>query len=121
MRGPRGDDERLLDIQEALEAIHRYPIATFQKFMDHELVRFFAAKHIEIVGEAVCKISANLKAEYPDVPWHSIEKTRHILVHDYFEIDWKTIWMILETRIEPLRSQINAIISKRGIHDSDEV
>ena len=120
MRGSRGDDARLLDIREALEAIQRYPIATFQEFMANELVRFFPAKHIEIIGEAVCKMSADLKAEYSEVPWHSIEKTRHVLVHDYFEIDWKTIWMILDTRIEQLRSQIEAIVNERGLHDSDE-
>lgn len=89
--------------------------------MADELVRFFAAKHIEIIGEAVCKMSAGLKVECPEVPWHSIEKTRHILVHDYFEIDWMTIWMILETRIEPLHSQIEAIVCERGLHDSDEI
>lgn len=121
MRGPRGDRERLLDIQEALEAIHRHPIATFEEFMADELVRFFAAKHVEIIGEAVCKISDELKGEHPEVPWRAVEKTRHVLVHDYFEIDWSTIWAILETRIEPLRAQIEAILRERGIHDSEDV
>jgi uncharacterized protein with HEPN domain len=121
MRGPRGDRERLLDILEALEAIGRHPEERFEDFMANELVRFFAAKHIEIIGEAACKISDDFKADHPDVPWRGVEKTRHVLVHDYFEIDWNKVWTILETQIEPLRVQVEAILRDMDCHDSGDV
>jgi len=117
MRGMRGDRERLLDIQDALDAINRHPVGTFEEFMADELVRYFAAKHIEMIGEAACKISEELKGKHEEVPWRAVEKTRHVLVHDYFKINWKTVWEILESRIEPLKFQIETILSEIDVHD----
>jgi uncharacterized protein with HEPN domain len=117
MRGVRADRERLLDIQDALDAIGRHPIASFEEFMADELVRYFAAKHIEMIGEAACKISDELKAKHEEVPWRAVEKTRQVLGHDYFRINWQTVWEILKTRTEPLRFQIATILSELDIHD----
>jgi uncharacterized protein with HEPN domain len=42
---------------------------------------------------------------------------RHILVHDYFEVEWDILWEVLQHRIGPLRAQIASILGEREIHD----
>jgi uncharacterized protein with HEPN domain len=42
---------------------------------------------VEIIGEAATKVSADTRADCPEVPWADIIGMRHRLVHAYFEVD----------------------------------
>lgn len=42
---------------------------------------------IEVIGEAAARVSGELKASHPEVPWADIIGMRNRLVHAYFEID----------------------------------
>jgi len=44
-------------------------------------------REVQIVGEAARKIEESFKEAHADVPWRKIIATRHILVHDYDDVD----------------------------------
>jgi uncharacterized protein with HEPN domain len=111
MKPARGDAARLHDIRDAIDAVQRHPVTGRAAFDADELLRFFVLKHIEIIGEAVFKISADLKSRHPQIPWHKIERTRHVLVHDYFDVNWDIVWLIREQHLPPLKSQIDEVIA----------
>lgn len=114
MKGPRGDSARLCDILDAIAAIERHPLEDRMAFDADELLRYFVLKHIEIVGEAVSKLSADLKSRHPQVPWLKVEKTRHILVHDYFDVNWDIVWRIATEHLSALKPQIVSVIEGEG-------
>jgi uncharacterized protein with HEPN domain len=39
-----------------------------------------------VVGEALARLSAEIKERYPSVPWPDIVGLRNILVHEYIGI-----------------------------------
>jgi uncharacterized protein with HEPN domain len=41
-------------------------------------------RRIEIIGEAVKNLPADLRAEHPEVPWRDMAGMRDIVVHQYF-------------------------------------
>jgi uncharacterized protein with HEPN domain len=53
----RHDRDRLLDILEAIESIQRYSKEGRSRFDTDELVRNWILMHIEIIGEAVSRLS----------------------------------------------------------------
>jgi uncharacterized protein with HEPN domain len=116
MRPPRADTERLHEMLDAIAAIQRHPAANPEAFAADEVLRIFTLKQVEIIGEAILKTSPGLKAAHPEVPWSAIEKTRHVFVHDYFEIEWDKLWRIVNEHLEPLRAQIVAILEERKTH-----
>lgn len=61
MRPARGDAARLHDMLDAIHAVGRHPAADRAGFDADELLRFFVLKHIEILGEAIFKLSDELK------------------------------------------------------------
>lgn len=63
-------------------------------------------KNIEIVGEAAYKLSTQFKDSHTATPWRVIEKMRHVLVHDYYQIDESEIKYVIEDDLRPLRNQI---------------
>jgi uncharacterized protein with HEPN domain len=106
----RSDLLRLHDILDAISAIRRHPAANKNAYEQDEVLRFFYLKQIEIVGEATFKLSKAFKASHPEAPWHKISKTRHILVHDYFDVDWDIVWDILINHLESFRLQVQSIV-----------
>ncbi len=68
----RKDLERLNDILEAIEAIKKYTSTGRDLFDKDELVRTWCLHHVEIIGEAVSRLSEDIKRKYPVAPWRNI-------------------------------------------------
>jgi uncharacterized protein with HEPN domain len=62
-----------------------------------------------IVGEAAWSLSQSIKDQNPHVPWRQIEGMRHIMVHDYFKVDWDIVFTTAKSHVPALKSQIEAI------------
>jgi len=109
------DRERLHDVIEAIRLIRAHDVASREEYERDEVRRWFFLKQIEIVGEASWKLSARVKKAHPMISWKRIAGMRHILVHDYWEVDWDLLWQVMEEEIDPLRLQVEAIL-----HDFSE-
>lgn len=70
------------------------------------LVYYGIVKNIEIIGEAAYKLSLLFKSRHPETPWENIVKMRHVLVHDYYQIDEEDVWQVVEEDLPPLRDQV---------------
>ena len=107
MRDPR---ERLRDVLEAIERIERYATRGRDAFEGDELVQSWFVRHLQIIGEAVRTLPQDVTDRAPGVPWSKIVGMRHILVHDYFEIDAGAVWEAVERDIPELKRQIQALL-----------
>jgi len=107
VRDPR---ERLRDVLEAIERIERYAVRGRDAFEGDELLQSWFVRHLQIIGEAVRTLPADVRAHAPDVPWSKIVGMRHILVHDYFEIDADAVWEAVERDIPELKRHIQALL-----------
>lgn len=69
-------------------------------------------KNIEIVGEAAYKLTTQFKDSHATTPWKVIEKMRHVLVHDYYQIDETEIKYVIEDDLRPLREQLDKYLTE---------
>jgi uncharacterized protein with HEPN domain len=53
----------------------------------------------------------SIKDANPAVSWRAIAGMRHIIVHDYFEIDWDAVWEVTQRHVAVLKPQIEAILA----------
>lgn len=44
-------------------------------------------RSIEVIGEAANRVSPDIRASSPDIPWGQIIGLRNVLIHDYGRID----------------------------------
>ncbi len=83
----RDDRAYLEDIQEAITRIEKYASRGRDAFDADELIQIWIVHHIQMIGEATGKISDELKARHPEVPWAIIKAMRNVLVHFYFGVN----------------------------------
>jgi len=60
-----------------------------------------------VIGEAANKLTKDFCDNHPDTPWRSIAGMRHVLVHDYYQIDIDELWDVISVDIPVLKQQIN--------------
>lgn len=68
-------------------------------------------RQIEIIGEAVKRLSDEAKNAEPDVPWRLIAGTRDRLIHGYFQVDLAAVWSMIEHDLGPLRAAVDRMVA----------
>ena len=92
MKGKSGDKQRLFHILDAIDEIQQYTLGVdINAFLKNSMMRFACIKQIEIIGEAANSLSSETKAMFDEVEWKKIIGMRHILVHEYFGVDFDLI------------------------------
>ncbi|HAC63346.1 MAG TPA: nucleotidyltransferase [Cyanothece sp. UBA12306] len=84
----------------------------YKSFMGDELRVDATLRNLQIIGEAVKQVPKEMRTKYPRVEWRKIAGLRDILAHAYFSLEDETIWDIIQTKIMPLKSEVETIISQ---------
>ena len=107
MREPVRDRERLEHILEAIDRVLGFAEGKTKEELETDRMNFYGiVKNIEIIGEAAYKLTKAFRIEHPETPWDDIIKMRHILIHDYFQIDEEAVIYVIEDNLRPLREQV---------------
>ena len=89
----RHEPSFLKDILLACRKIEAIVAATSEDaFLRDEVMPPAVLHHLTVIGEAISRLSVELRGRYPDVPWRQIIAVRHRIVHAYFDLDWQILW-----------------------------
>lgn len=75
------------------------------------------ARSFEILGEAANRLSDNLKARHPEVPWKVATALRNALIHDYIKIEYSELWDTAKNDIPLMYPQLKEILQKLRMED----
>lgn len=121
MREVVRDKERLNHILESIDRILTFTEDKSKEDLEANSLNFFGiVKNIEIIGEASYKLTSAYKTKYHEVPWEAISKMRHVLVHDYYQIDMDQVWNVIQTDLIPLKSKIESQIQNINWEEWDK-
>ena len=81
----RHESSFLNDVLSACGKIEAIVAATSEdSFLKDEVLPAAVLHHLTVIGEAISRLSVELRDRYPDVPWRQIVAVRHRIVHAYF-------------------------------------
>ncbi len=113
MREKIRDKGRLEHIIEAITYVKEFVgEREFEDFRQDKLRLYATIYNVQIIGEAVYKLSTDFKGTHQDVPWNLIEKMRHILVHDYFQINVEILWAVIIDDLPELEKHVTDYLSE---------
>ena len=113
MREQIRDIERLQHIRESivtlLQGRDNYSLDDLrqQRILFHGFV-----KEVEIIGEAVYKLTHEFRDTHSEVPWADIEHMRHVLVHGYYQISPEKLWATVMSDLDVLLPFIERYIKE---------
>lgn len=67
-------------------------------------------REIEIIGEAARSVSDGLKTLTTHIPWRPIIAQRHILAHEYGEIQEELIWRVVTVHLPSLAQMLDELL-----------
>ena len=116
----RADRFLLEDILESIdEALESTP-QNRAEFDENKFIRSHVLRQLQIIGEAASRLSSELKDHHPEVPWRTITGMRHVIVHDYFEIDWNEVYGTSTRDLPILKPAIKNILKTLSADENPE-
>jgi uncharacterized protein with HEPN domain len=109
----RDISEFLQDMLDAIGEIEAFTAGVdFLAFQSNREKVLAVVKLLEILGEAVKKIPADIRNQYPRIAWQAIAGMRDILVHEYWSVDTDVVWASVKEDIPELKAVILDILNK---------
>lgn len=97
-------EEALSDLERRLASLD---LAAFLRDRDEQALTAF---RLSIIGENARKLSDDLKARHPHLPWTGMYAFRNIVAHAYHQMDALQAWRAIEA-LGPVRVMVRLELS----------
>ncbi len=115
MKPSERDAAHLWDMLDAAKRAKELIVGvSFAGLMDDIRTRYALERALEIIGEAARRVSPELQARHPEIPWKGIIGFRNVLAHEYGEIDYRRLYTVATQGIPALISALQKMLGKRG-------
>lgn len=95
-----------------IAAIGEFTEGEPQRFLSSRLVHDAVLRNLQTLTESSQRLSTELKAHYPEMPWKKLAGFRNLLVHDCLGgIDDQAVLLVLENNLADLESTLRQIRS----------
>lgn len=97
------DMSRLWDMLDCARAVIEFTQGCrFDEFLKDRMRRGAVERNLEIIGEAAGRVSMKTREDYPAIAWRSMIGLRNVLAHEYGEIRYEILWIIIQEKLVPL-------------------
>lgn len=106
----KDDQANLEDVRLAANKVQTFiGSVTHEEFMEDELVQSAVIRQLEVMGEAVKRLSLEFRAEHSSIPWQQIAGLRDRLIHAYDDINNERIWIIATRDVADLIEKLPSL------------
>lgn len=100
---PRDYKQHIDDILEAINCIREYTAGMiFASFETDKKTQHAVIRNLEIIGEAARLLPDEVKEKASEIEWYKIVALRNILIHEYFGVNLKIVWDIVQNKLDEI-------------------
>ena len=104
---------KLLYLAELLESIRKIREYTSgmdeTAFLSNQIVLDACYHNFLVIGEAVKQLPDSLRIQHGHIPWKSIAGLRDMVAHEYFRVDDRILWDVVENHLTSLKTAVTAL------------
>ncbi len=110
---PKSSRGMKLFMGDILEAIRKIKLYTegmnYDEFLKDDKTKDAVLRNLEIIGEAVKNLPAEVKKKHPKINWRVIVGMRDKLIHEYFGVSYQIVWETIKSDLPAFERQISKI------------
>ena len=112
--GPDADRVLLVHMRECVDRIHEYTGLERARFDASRLVQDAVIRNLQTFTESSQRLSAEIKATEPLIPWRDLSGFRNVIVHGHLGVDLEVIWQVIEQDLPALAIAVDRMKSRHA-------
>jgi uncharacterized protein with HEPN domain len=109
------DRDYLLHLQRAVREIAEHTAGmSRESYAEDTKTQRAVERNLQIIGQAVHKLSREFKEKNLDIEWEEVYATRNVVVHHYFGVDSAIVWDILQEDSPRLAAVVDRVLYDYG-------
>ena len=97
---------------ECIERIREYTAGDRSRFEASRLVQDAVVRNLQTLTESSQRLSDDIKATEPQVPWRELAGFRNVIVHGYLGIDITAVWLVVDQDLPPLAAALARMVAR---------
>ena len=110
---PKSSRGMKLFMGDILEAIRKIKLYTegmnYDEFLKDDKTKDAVLRNLEIIGEAVKNLPAEVKKKHPKINWRVVVGMRDKHIHEYFGVSYQIVWETIKSDLPSFERQISKI------------
>jgi uncharacterized protein with HEPN domain len=102
----------LLHMRDCLGRISEYTNAERSRFEASRLVQDAVIRNLQTLTESSQRLSSEIKATEPQIPWRELAGFRNVIVHGYLGVDLGAVWLVVEQDLPALTEAVNRMAKR---------
>ena len=108
---PRDYKQQLDDILQAIAFIREYvKDMDYKTFEADRKTQDAVVRNLEVIGEAARTVPDEVREEAAEIEWHKIIALRNILIHEYFGVNLKIVWDVIQNKLDSVESTCRRLL-----------
>ena len=104
----------LTHMRDCLDRILEYTNAERSRFDTSRLVQDAVIRNLQTLAESSQRLSSEIKATEPQIPWRELAGFRNVIVHGYLGVDLGAVWLVVEQDLPALTEAVNRMATHLG-------
>lgn len=81
------------------------------RLLEDTLIQDGVLRNFQVLGEAARRVSESFQRDHADIPWSDMIGMRNVVIHEYEEIDFETLWDTINKDLPVVLDQIEPFCS----------
>ena len=108
---PRDYKQQLDDILQAIGFVREYiKDMDYKAFEADRKTQDAVIRNLEVIGEAARTIPDEVKDKTAEIEWYKIVALRNILIHEYFGVNLKIVWDVIQNKLNALENTCRKLL-----------
>lgn len=99
-------------MRDCIARVREYTGADRARFEGSRLIQDAVIRNLQTLAESSQRLSSEIKATEPQMPWRELSGFRNVIVHGYLGIDLGAIWLVIEQDLPVLSEAVDRMSAR---------
>jgi uncharacterized protein with HEPN domain len=104
----------LIDIATSINDIESFIEGmTYEDFLNDKMASNAVIRSLEVIGEATKNLPKAIRDRDTSIPWKKMAGMRDKIIHEYFGVNYETVWKTAKKILPGLKDKISHLIEQK--------